>query len=313
MSTVVKQAKDRHYGAVIKEVGRGVHGARALSTLDAESLFGAMLDGEVPDLELGAILLAYRIKGETVEELLGFARALRQRTVWIDAPPGLLPVVLPSYNGARKLPNLTALVALLLTRRGVPVLIHGLSDGYGRVTTEKILAEMGVSRCASAAEAAGRLRSDRIAYVPTEVLCPGLAGLLNARLRLGVRGSAHTMAKLLDPFAGRCVRVVPLTHPEYFDTMRPCLVSAGSPALLMRGSEGEPYAGPTRPLRVEIITGESSRTVEEPRPADDVALPAGIDAVSTARWIEAALAGSAPIPAPILRLAGWCADAAAGG
>ena len=63
MSAIIKSGNDLDYRAVIKEVGRGANGARALSTVDAESLFGGMLDGRVPDLELGAIVLSYRIKG----------------------------------------------------------------------------------------------------------------------------------------------------------------------------------------------------------------------------------------------------------
>ena len=55
--------------ALIKEIGRGAKGARDLLMADAEQLFAAMLNGDVPDLELGAILLSLRIKGESDEEL----------------------------------------------------------------------------------------------------------------------------------------------------------------------------------------------------------------------------------------------------
>ena len=59
----------------IKEIGRGVKGARSMSREDAGALYGAMLDGRVSDLELGAILLAMRIKGESVDEIAGFMDA----------------------------------------------------------------------------------------------------------------------------------------------------------------------------------------------------------------------------------------------
>ncbi|MEF8769703.1 hypothetical protein [Candidatus Accumulibacter contiguus] len=48
-------------------------------------------------------------------------------------------MVIPTYNGARRNANLTPLLALLLQRFGVPVLLHGLSDDYGRVTSEQVL------------------------------------------------------------------------------------------------------------------------------------------------------------------------------
>ena len=86
---------------LIHEVGRGAHGARDLAEENAYRLYCAMLDGEVPELELGALLIAYRIKGESVDELKGFCRALAERTAILRASGKALPVVLPSYNGAR--------------------------------------------------------------------------------------------------------------------------------------------------------------------------------------------------------------------
>ena len=56
----------------IKEIGRGKKGARSLSRDDAFQLYAAMLDGRVADLELGGLMLAMRIKGESTEELAGF-------------------------------------------------------------------------------------------------------------------------------------------------------------------------------------------------------------------------------------------------
>jgi anthranilate phosphoribosyltransferase len=53
--------------AMIKEIGRGAKGARSLTAEQAEALFGAMLDGEVPDLELGAIVIALRVKSESLD------------------------------------------------------------------------------------------------------------------------------------------------------------------------------------------------------------------------------------------------------
>ena len=85
-----------HY---IKEIGRGKDGARALSREQATDLFGQVLDGAVTDLEVGAFCLAMRIKGETPEEMAGFLDATRERTL-LQGSADLLPVVLPSYNGA---------------------------------------------------------------------------------------------------------------------------------------------------------------------------------------------------------------------
>jgi anthranilate phosphoribosyltransferase len=289
--------------SIIKEVGRGAHGARNLPEAEAERLFGAMLDGKVPDLELGAIWIAYRIKGESLGELLGFCRAVMARMPRLLAPAGPLPVILPSYNGARRLPNMTPLLALMLAREGVPVLVHGIATAYGRVTTAAILEAMGIAPCADAGQASARLKSEHLAYLPLEALSPGLSNLMNGRARIGVRSSAHTVAKLLDPFDGLALRVVPVTHPDYVRRMGEFLSAAATPAVLLRGSEGEPYASSKRmPALQGFLRGEARELVAqgESEPVTE-GMPDAIDAESTANWTREVLAGKRPVPLPLRR------------
>ena len=127
------------FATIIKEIGRGAKGARAMSREQAQTLLTAILDGTVPDMELGAILMALRIKGETPEELAGFKAALDARTRQVAVPEGPRCVILPSYSGARKQANLMPLLALLLAQRGIPVLIHGRHDTDSRSNTFKLL------------------------------------------------------------------------------------------------------------------------------------------------------------------------------
>lgn len=101
---------------IIKEVGRGKNHARDIDFDTALALYGAMLDGEVPDLEMGSILIALRIKGEGEAEMRGFYQAMQSRVMRLQAPSGRpMPVVIPSYNGARRQGNLTPLLAQVLT------------------------------------------------------------------------------------------------------------------------------------------------------------------------------------------------------
>ena len=297
----------------IREIGRGPHAARPLAEEAACELGSAMLAGEVPPLELGAILLAYRLKGETVGELTGFMAAI-DRQLALLAPPAanVRPVVLPTYNGARRLPNLTPLLALLLRRYGVPVLLHGMVDDghdFGRVTTAAILWELGIAPVDSLAQAQQRLDRDGIAYVPTPLLSPALASLIELRRRMGVRSVAHTLAKLIDPFGGGGLRVVAVTHPDYVARMREFLLATKATALLMRGTEGEPFAHPRRPSRIEGFAGGAATVLvdaESSASAPAPALPDAIDAITTAAWIGAALAGEVAIPQPILNQLACC-------
>ncbi|MBI3055166.1 MAG: DNA-binding protein YbiB [Betaproteobacteria bacterium] len=302
---------ETNWGTLIKEIGRGAHGARALGEENAYRMFAAMLDGAVPELELGGIMIALRIKGESVAELRGFQRAAAERMQHLVAPAGApRPVVLPSYNGARRQPNLLPLLALLLARAGCPVLIHGVLDDFGRVTSTAILHELGIEPSASAAEAKAALAAGRVAFLADELLAPGLARLLALRKRLGVRGSAHTLAKLLDPFAGRGLRVVSVTHPDYQVRMRDYFAATGEDALLMRGSEGEPFANPRRQPQIELLRGGKSSVLVEQVESDAPMLPAAIDAKTTAEWIREALAGAQPVPEPLVQQLACCFYAA---
>src|SRR3989338_10160670 len=126
-----------HY---IKDIGRGKDGARPLQREPATGLLGQVLDGTVTDLEIGGFCLAMRIKGETPQEMAGFLDATHVRLQRVP-DNGLTTVVLPSYNGARKLPVLTPLLALLLARRGAAVLVHGTATEDRRVSSQDVLAQ----------------------------------------------------------------------------------------------------------------------------------------------------------------------------
>ena len=302
---------EMNWGTLIKEIGRGAHGARDLGEEDAYRMFAAMLDGAVPELELGGIMIAMRIKGESVAELRGFQRAAVERMRRLVAPAGApRPVVLPSYNGARRQPNLLPLLALLLARAGCPVLIHGVLDDFGRVTSAAILHELGIAPSRSAAEAEAALAAGRIAFLAVDAFAPGVALLLALRKRLGVRGSAHTLAKLLDPFAGRGLPVVSVTHPDYQIRMREYFAASGEDALLMRGSEGEPFANPRRQPQIELLRGGKSAVLVEQSEGGVPVLPAAIDANSTAEWTRQALARAQPVPEPLVRQLACCCYAA---
>lgn len=298
------------YAHFIKDIGRGAQGARDLARDDARQLYAAMLDGGVPDLELGAIILGLRVKGESLDEMLGFLSAVDERTNRLDMPQGRVrPVVLPTYNGARKEANLTPLLALLLQRFGVPVLVHGLLEGFGRVTSGLIFRELGIMPMASALQAQAMLTEKGLAFLPLTALCPGVHSLLSLRSQLGVRNSAHSLVKLINPFRGDAVLVAPATHPDFIELMRQILLDSGQRGLLLRGTEGEPFANPKRRPRLEYIHGGMVDVLfeaehESLRALPD--LPDAADAASTAKWIRRVLDKQIPLPKPIANQLACC-------
>jgi anthranilate phosphoribosyltransferase len=279
----------------LKEIGRGKQGARPLDRAQAADLFGQILDGEVSDLEIGAFCIAMRVKGETPEEMSGFLDAAHARLRRVHAASGKTVVVLPSYNGARRLPVLTPLLAGLVARQGLPVLIHGTSTESSRVFVRDVLQALDIQ----AADQAPVLRDGQVAFVPTEVLSPGLKRLLDARRQIGLRNSAHSLVKLMNPVDGPAVIVSSYTHPEYALSMAAVFEMMGATALLLRGTEGEVVAdarrlpqmdGFVRGARVTLQEGRKGTLTELPD------LPKDVAAETTAAYIRDVLHGHKPIP-----------------
>ena len=301
----------------IKEIGRGKKGARSLSREDAAQLYTAMLDGRVSDLELGGIMLAMRIKGESVDEIAGFLDAAQASFAALPAPAGeFAPVVIPSYNGSRQMPNLTPLLACLLARNGVPTLIHGVLDDPGRVTSAHILQEMGYQPAADREQAAHQLAARAPVFMAIDVLAPRMARLLAMRRILGVRNSTHTLVKLLQPFDRSALRLNSYTHPEYL-AMLTEYFSTAAPAnrgdvFLMRGTEGETVANAKRAQQISWFHGKECTTlVERQDPVDTLPdLPAVPDAATTATWIHAVLDGKLAVPFAIAEQVRHCLDVA---
>ena len=281
----------------IKVIGRGKHGARSLSREQAADLFGQVLDGAVTDLEIGGFCLAMRIKGETPQEMAGFLDATHQRLNHVPVA-GKPVVVIPSYNGARKLPVLTPLLALLLAREGLPVLVHGTATESGRIEASNVLAALGIP----AQQAIRSMTNSEIAYTPTELLCPGLKRLLDVRRVVGLRNPAHSVVKLMNPCAGKSLIVSSYTHPEYAISMAATFELMQSNVLLLRGTEGESVADARRMPQMEgFLAGR--RILFQKAESGSLAalpeLPKDIDAASTARYIRRVMAGESPVPPSI--------------
>lgn len=281
----------------IKEIGRGKDGARGLPREQAKILFSAILQGKVSDFELGAVLIALRVKGESNEELIGFLEAISAHWPVDESLPhvqalnalnehsrvgGKPVVVIPSYNGARRKPNFTPLLAGLLAQRGYPVLVHGLqSDFTGRVTSAEVFAHLNWDAVDMAHPAP--------VYLSMAQIYPRIEALLQTRKVLGVRSCTHTLVKLMVPSAfTHSLLVTSYTHPEFWNLQREVLCATGHTALVLRGHEGEPVAAPYRSPRMDgvkaghtwCISEPENLFTEQPDPHPD------IDAESTARLIE---------------------------
>lgn len=285
---------------------------------ELEWLAGALLDGGIPDVELGALLSTVRRRSECVHLLRALLAALDARvTRWRD-DVGSVPVVLGCYGGAMGVPNLAPLLALLLARFDLPVLMHGpLHTGLG-VSSALVLRELGIMPCSQSRQVVQELATRRLAFVPDALIAPGLASLLALKPRLGPIPLLVTAARLIDPFDCGALVIGGADSDAELDSMREAVATHRARAMLLRATDGEPFADPChRPGMEYWSSGERWVLFDDAgiqtRRTD--MLPAALDVRGTASFIRQACEGARAVPAPIvnqlaacLHAAGYCED-----
>jgi len=205
-------------------------------------------------------------------------------------------VVIPCYNGARKLPALAPLLALLLCQQGVRVCVHGTPTENTRTTSFDVLEALGYKALAHIDQARAGLN-----LVPTEVLSPALKKLLDVRRVVNLRNPAHSLVKLMNPCQGSALIVSSYTHPEYALSMAQTFKLTQASAFLLRGTEGEPVADARRTPQMDFFHGGSTQTVQAAQAGALQSIPElpQPNAAETAAYIEDVLKQKREVPASI--------------
>jgi len=248
--------------SLIRLVARGKHGSEHLSQEQARQLFSFLLQPDADILQLGAFLIAERMKGESSAELAGFVQAARDHIPHfsqIVAPSNA--VDLPCYAGKRRAAHAYLVAALQARDAGIPIVVHGVQAIQGRVTAWQVLQGAGIQSASSLSQAKAVLDCDGMVYLDLEDICPNLFRVYNLRERLGVRSFANTVARLLNPM--QCDKQLNgFFHTPYANYMAQANVLLGQKSsLIFMGAEGEPELYADRQKVVKKQVGESIEDV----------------------------------------------------
>jgi len=257
--------------SLIKRIARGKHGSEHLTREESESVFAALLQPDADVLQLGAFLIAQRMKGETSAELAGFVAAARSRIAGLGQFKAVTGAVdLPCYAGKRRASHAYLAAAMQARDAGIPIFIHGVEQIDGRVSAWQVLQGAGVKRAASLDEAEQILGKESMVYVDLAELCPDLYRIYMLRPRLGVRSFSNTVARLLNPM--QCDgQLNGFFHTPYADYMAEANRLLGQTrSLIFMGAEGEPELYADRQKVILMQHGDAVGRVSY--------LPAGLDA-----------------------------------
>jgi len=175
---------------------------RSLSLDEARLAMGAVMDGEATAAQLAALLVALRMRGETVEELAGFASAMRERVLRVDAPTGTIDVVGTGGDGSGTF-NISTAAAFVVASSGVPVAKHGNRAITSKSGSADVLEALGVRIDHTAESAAASLREVGFAFLFAPAFHPAMKHAGPTRREIGIRTSFNLIGPLTNPAGAR--------------------------------------------------------------------------------------------------------------
>jgi anthranilate phosphoribosyltransferase len=173
-----------------------------LSLEDARGAMGAVMDGEATPAQLAALLMGLRMRGETVDELAGFATAMRERVVRVVAPDGAIDVVGTGGDGSGTF-NISSTAALVVAAGGVPVAKHGNRAITSRAGSADVLDALGIRIDHDAASAGAALREHGFAFMFAPGFHPAMRHAGPTRREIGVRTAFNLLGPLTNPAGTR--------------------------------------------------------------------------------------------------------------
>ena len=184
-------------------------GTRSLE--DARLAMGAVMDGEATPAQLAALLMGLRMRGETVDELAGFASAMRERVVPVTAPEGAIDVVGTGGDNSGTF-NISTAAALVVAAAGVPVAKHGNRAMTSKAGSADVLDALAVRIDHDAASASVALAENGFAFLFAPNFHPAMKHAGPTRREIGVRTAFNLLGPLTNP-AGTSRQLLGVADP----------------------------------------------------------------------------------------------------
>jgi anthranilate phosphoribosyltransferase len=252
--------------SLIKEVGRGKRGARDLTYDEARRAAEMIIGGKATQAQIGAFLVAERIKMESIEEIQAFTDVLRTHAR-LHPMPGSFDCAGP-YDGRTRSFIATLPTAFVLAACGLPATLHGsakLPPKWG-VTLPDVLRELGIDADGTAPESLiAAADASGFLFVPAESWCPPLAAMRSVREELGLRTVFNTAEKLIR-YTDAAYMAAGVFHGTVFEKVAKLVMELGvKRGMIVQGSEGsEDFSVEKRTRAYLIENGTSDLFIVDP-------------------------------------------------
>ncbi len=267
-----------------------------LTEMEAETVFGLLLDGETSETEIARFLTDLSDRGESSAEIAGAARALQARLVPISAPDGAIDVCGTGGDGHNTL-NVSTAVSLVVAAAGVAVAKHGNRAASSKSGAADTLEQVGLNMEAAGRTAEKTLDRLGICFLFAQNHHPAMARIQPIRKRLGRRTIFNLMGPLSNPARVRA-QLIGIARPAYVPIYAAAKASLGTRrTMIVSGDEGLDELSLAGGNEVADVAGGSFEMQRvdaamaglEPAPVDAIR---GNDAAFNAAALMALLSGT---------------------
>ena len=225
---------------LLAKVAKGQKTSKDLTWEEAKQAMRLMIEGTATPAQVGAFLIAMRLKSESVTELAAFTATARQYVPPVPVRAGLGVVDVPVYAGKRETFHVIIPAAIVAAAAGAVFLLHAVDGPADRRGISSVLKLLGIPVDLTAKLVGAELEKKGLAYLDLALYHPPVSRFLEMRQELGVRNVFHPVARMLNP-ARATSQVIGLSHPPYFEKTIEALRMLSCPrALVIRGVEGDP-------------------------------------------------------------------------
>ncbi len=222
---------------MIKEAINLVVSGINLSEPEMAECMQEIMEGRATEAQIGALLTALRMKGETVEEITGAARIMRDKAARIKAPEGVLDTCGTGGDMSHTF-NISTTTALVVSAAGVPVAKHGNRAVSSRSGSADLLEALGVKIGLEASKVEQCLFETGFGFMFAPLFHPAMKYAVGPRRELGIRTVFNILGPLTNP-AGAQRQVLGVFSSRLTETLAQVLGNLGAvDALVVHGEDG---------------------------------------------------------------------------
>jgi len=241
-------------------IGKVATGA-TLSREEASAAFAAMMSGEATPSQMGGLLMALRVRGETVDEITGAVAAMRGKMLKVEAPAGAVDVVGTGGDGSGSV-NVSTCAAFIVAGSGVPVAKHGNRALSSRSGAADVLAALGVKIDLTPDKVGRCIEQAGMGFMFAPAHHPAMKNVGPTRVELATRTIFNLLGPLSNP-AGVKRQMVGVFSKQWVQPLAQVLKNLGSEAAwVVHGSDGLDEITLTGPTSVAALENGNIRTFE---------------------------------------------------